>query len=62
MRVGLLVMAVLVGVVLGFQIVYVRTYAANANGATKVVWGVNLALLVVLLLALVAFALLPVVD
>lgn len=55
MRVSLLVIAALLLVAIGVQIVYARAYAANATRSTKVVWGVNIGLLTVVLVGLVWF-------
>ncbi len=57
MRTALLAIAGLLGVALAVQVVYARTYAANANTTTKAVWGVNMALLAALVAGLVWYAL-----
>lgn len=57
MRTALLAIAALLGVALAVQVVYARSYAANANITTKVVWGVNMALLAALAAGLVWYAL-----
>lgn len=57
MRTALLAIAVLLGVALAVQVVYARSYAGNANITTKVVWGVNMALLAALAVGLVWYAL-----
>lgn len=56
MRTGLLAIAALLGVVLVAQVVYARTYAALANRTTKVVWGLNMALLAALMIGTVWYA------
>lgn len=59
MRPALLVIAVLLLVAVGVQVTYARSYAANATTATKVVWGVNIALLIALLFGLVWYVFRP---
>lgn len=56
MRIALLAIAALLGVALVVQVVYARTYAANANRTTKVVWGVNIALVAATMAGLVWYA------
>jgi hypothetical protein len=58
-RPALLVIAALLLVAVGVQVTYARSYATNATMATKVVWGVNIALLVALLVGLVWYAFRP---
>lgn len=58
MKIALLVIAALLLVAVGVQVSYARSYAASANTATKVVWGVNIALLVAVLVGLVWYVLL----
>lgn len=59
MRVALLAIAALLGVALVVQVVYARMYAANANRTTKVVWGLNIALLASVLAGTVFYAFRP---
>jgi len=59
MRSALLVIAALLFVAIVVQVSYARAYAANANRPTKVLWGVNIGLLVALLIGLVWFAMSP---
>jgi hypothetical protein len=40
---------------IGVQVAYARAYAANATTGTKVVWGVNIGLLVAVLIGLTWF-------
>lgn len=56
MKVWLLIIAALLGAALVVQVVYARTYAANATRTTKAVWGLNIALLLALVLGLVYYA------
>ena len=59
MNVALLLIAALLLGIIGFLVFYAKTYAANANRMTKVVWGINIGLLAVLLVGLVWYALGP---
>lgn len=59
MRPALLIVAALLLVAIWVQVTYARAYSANVNGATKVIWGVNIGLLVALLIGLVWFAMGP---
>ncbi len=53
----MLLVAALIGGAIVVQVVYARAYGSHATRPAKVVWGVNIALLVALLIALVWFAL-----
>ena len=57
MTVALLAAAALLGVALGVQVHYARTYATHATRTVKIVWGVNMGLLVVLIVGIVGYAL-----
>jgi hypothetical protein len=57
-NIALLVIATLVLVAIGVQVAYARAYAGNATTTTKVVWGVNIALLVALVAGLVWYVML----
>lgn len=56
MKAGLLIMAAVLLATVGFQAAYAKTYAANANLSTKVVWGINIGLLLLLSAGLVWYA------
>ncbi len=56
MRLALVSTATLLGVALVLQIAYARNYSAQATRATKVVWGLNMALLVLVIVGLVVYA------
>jgi hypothetical protein len=58
-RPALLFIAALLLGMIGFQVVYARTYATNVTLATKVVWGINIGLLTALVVGLLWFALGP---
>ncbi len=56
MRTALLAGAALVCVALAVQVLYARAYAPNATKTTKLIWGVNIAMLVALAAGLAWYA------
>lgn len=56
MTFALIAIAALLCVALGVQVYYARAYATHATRAVKIVWGVNMGLLVVLIVGVVAYA------
>ena len=56
MTFALIAIAALLCVALGVQVYYARAYSAHATLAVKIVWGFNMALLVVLIVAVIGYA------
>lgn len=56
MNSGLLIVVLLLGVALGVQVYYARMYAASATRTVRIVWGLNMALLVILMVGLLYYS------
>lgn len=56
MTIAVIAIAALLGVALVVQVVYARAYWPNSTRAVRVVWGVNIALLLAVVIGLLYYA------